>query len=181
MAAGSPVPAPPATSGAGGASTRPGASIHPGASTPPVTSTPPGTRTPPAVSLSRFGRFLLVGGVATAVHYLTALLLLRLAGWPAVQASATGFVVGALANYALNARFTFGLRGGHARHLPRFAAVASVGWLLNAAGMWGLLHLGAHPYVAQPIVTILVLFFNFLLNALWAMRPHQPDSGQSPG
>ncbi len=133
------------------------------------------------VSLGRFGRFLLVGGVATAVHYLTAFLLLRAAGWPAVSASAAGFIVGAFANYLLNARFTFGLRGHHGRHLPRFAAVASLGWLLNAGGMALLLHLGLHPYLAQPMVTVLVLFFNFLLNALWAMRPHGADSGHSPG
>lgn len=141
----------------------------------------PAPSAPRLVSLGRFGRFLMVGGVATAVHYVTAFLLLRLAAWPAVQASAAGFVVGALANYALNARYTFGLRGRHAHHLPRFAAVASIGWLLNAAGMWGLLRAGVHPYVAQPVVTILVLFFNFLLNALWAMRPHRPDPGQLPG
>lgn len=146
----------------------------------PTEATPPPGR-PAPVSLGRFGRFLLVGGVATAVHYLTAFLLLRLAGWPAVSASAAGFIVGAFANYLLNARFTFGLRGHHGRHLPRFAAVASLGWLLNAGGMALLLHLGLHPYLAQPVVTVLVLFFNFLLNALWAMRPHGADSGHSPG
>ncbi|SEK27984.1 Putative flippase GtrA (transmembrane translocase of bactoprenol-linked glucose) [Roseateles sp. YR242] len=133
------------------------------------------------VTLGRFGRFLLVGGVATAVHYVTAFGLLTLAGWPPVRASATGFIVGALANYALNARFTFGLKGGHGRHLPRFAAVAGLGWLLNAAGMWGLLRLGLHPYLAQPVVTILVLFCNFLLNALWAMRPHSSPPPNSEG
>lgn len=124
------------------------------------------------LAAGRFLRFVLVGGFATAVHYLVAGLLLNLAGWPPVRASATGFVVSALANYALNARFTFGLTGGHGRHLPRFALVAGMGWLLNAGGLWLLLRAGLHPYVAQPIVTIVVMFSNFLLNALWAMRPH---------
>ncbi|ALV07662.1 GtrA family protein [Roseateles depolymerans] len=177
MAAGSPAPSAPAQSGAAGASALPGAS----STSAPLQGNAEAVTPPRLVSLGRFGRFLLVGGVATAVHYVTAFLLLRLAGWPAVQASATGFVVGAMANYALNARYTFGLRGQHAHHLPRFAVVAGMGWLLNAAGMWGLLRAGLHPYVAQPVVTILVLFFNFLLNALWAMRPHRPDSGQFPG
>lgn len=174
MAAGPSAPQSPAQPGA-----LPSSPAQPEALVPPPPAEP--GLPPRLVSLGRFGRFLLVGGVATAVHYVTALMLLRLAGWPAVQASAAGFIVGALANYALNARYTFGLRGDHARHLPRFAAVASIGWLLNAGGMWVLLQVGVHPYVAQPIVTILVLFFNFLLNALWAMRPHRPDPGQSPG
>ncbi|OWQ92948.1 hypothetical protein CDN99_00075 [Roseateles aquatilis] len=124
-----------------------------------------------ALSLGRFGRFVLVGGAATAVHYLVALLLLHLAGWGAVAASAGGAFVGAIASYVLNARFTFGVRGRHGHHAPRFAAVASLGWMLNALGMWGLLRLGLHPYVAQPIVTALVLLSNFGFNALWAMRP----------
>ena len=126
---------------------------------------------PPPLAPGRFARFLVVGGIATAVHYAVAALLLNLGGWPAVWASATGFVVSAFANYALNARFTFGVRGDHGNHLPRYAAVASLGWTLNALGMWALLRAGLHPYLAQPIVTVGVLFVNFTLNALWAMRP----------
>lgn len=119
----------------------------------------------------RFGRFVLVGGVATAVHYATALTLLHAADWGAVPASTVGAFAGALVGYALNARFTFGVRERHGHHLTRYLLVAALGWGLNALGLWGLLRLGLHPYAAQPIVTGLVLVSNFAFNALWAMRP----------
>lgn len=135
---------------------------------------PAALRARPALSPGRFGRFVVVGGAATAVHYLTALALLHAAGWGAVAASAAGAAVGAVASYGLNARFTFGVRGRHGHHAPRFAAVAGLGWMLNALGMWGLLRLGLHPYLAQPLVTVAVLFCNFALNALWAMRTAPP-------
>ncbi len=119
----------------------------------------------------RFGRFVLVGGVATAVHYVTALVLLHAAQWGPVAASTAGALAGALVGYALNARFTFDVRERHGHHLARYLLVAALGWCLNAIGLWGLLRLGLHPYVAQPIVTVLVLLSNFAFNALWAMRP----------
>lgn len=121
--------------------------------------------------LGRFGRFVLVGGVATAVHYLTALVLLHAVQWGPVPASTAGAFAGALVGYALNARFTFEVRERHGHHLARYLLVAALGWGLNAIGLWGLLRLGWHPYLAQPVVTALVLLSNFAFNALWAMRP----------
>ena len=72
---------------------------------------------------------------------------------------------GALVNYALNHRFTFASRRAHAQALPRFAAVAAAGIVLNALVLAALLAvLAAHYLVAQVVATLAVLVFGFLAN-----------------
>jgi putative flippase GtrA len=114
--------------------------------------------------------FAAIGTAATLLHYATAYALMRLFEWPPVVASSIGYALSAIANYAANARFTFGVRERHAHHFARFAVVAGLGWLLNAAVLWLFLSLGLHPFVAQPLVTASVMSVSFILNARWAMR-----------
>jgi putative flippase GtrA len=125
--------------------------------------TPP----PRAISLSSLGRFLLVGGLATGLHYLITALLHGVAGWPMVTASGTGFVLSAIGNYALNARFTFRSARSHRSAFPRFAATASAGLLINTLLLSGLLALGLHAVLAQLLTTLGTLIWNYVVNALW--------------
>ena len=55
----------------------------------------------------QFLRFLLVGGIATAVHYAVMIGLHSGLGMSAVGASAIGFVVSAVFNFAASYRYTF--------------------------------------------------------------------------
>ena len=57
--------------------------------------------------LSQFGKFLLVGGFATALQYAVLAVLVQTAGIDPVLASSIGYLVSALANYELNYRLTF--------------------------------------------------------------------------
>lgn len=123
-----------------------------------------------ALSLSSLSRFLLVGGVATAIHYLIAAVLHGLANWPMVHASGVGFVVSALANYALNARFTFRSARSHRSAFPRFAATAAAGLLINTLLLGALLALGLHAVLAQPLTTLGTLIWNYVVNALWTFK-----------
>jgi putative flippase GtrA len=116
----------------------------------------------------QFSLFSLVGVVGTIAHYLLLLTLVELANVRPVGASMAGALLGALVNYALNYRYTFGSRRLHREALPRFMVVAGVGFALNAAIMW-LAVAQVHIYymLAQVITTAIVLVWNYLGNRLW--------------
>jgi putative flippase GtrA len=118
--------------------------------------------------------FLLVGGCATALHYLIAFSCVAMFAVPVLAASATGFVLSAAANYLANARLTFHSAAAHRNAAPRFAIVAAGGLALNsillALGMAA--GLGAVP--AQILATIGVLIWNYLASALWTFRRRKP-------
>ena len=117
---------------------------------------------------AQFGRFVLTGGGATAIHYAIFWAVLRAEWANPVVASSVGFAVSALANYAANARFTFRSTRPHAEALPRFCLVALAGLFWNAVLIW-LMHsvLGVNLLLAQLVATVCVLGWNFALNRIW--------------
>jgi len=122
------------------------------------------------LTLSKLLRFALVGVAATGVQYLVAALLFWGVGWPAVWASGLGFVVSAVGNFLANAMFTFGVRDRLMGRLPRFAVVAGTGLALNSAVLALAQRNGLHVLLAQLLATLLVLAWNFVLNAVWSFR-----------
>lgn len=117
---------------------------------------------------TQFVRFLLVGGVATALQYAILIILVQAGMASVITASTTGFVISAIANYAMNRRFTFRTDAAHTQAFPRFLTVALIGLAINAALIWLLnSELGAHYLVAQLMATIVTLAWNFSLNRLW--------------
>ena len=118
--------------------------------------------------MPQFIRYAGAGAVGTAVHYSTLIALVQTGIATPVVGSTLGATGGALVNYALNHRYTFGSRRAHAHALPRFAAVAVAGIALNAAVLAALLTvLSAHYLVAQVVATLAVLAFGFLANRRW--------------
>jgi putative flippase GtrA len=125
--------------------------------------------------MKHLARFLLVGGLATALQFAIMYLLVRWARIDAVIASVTGFVVSALLNYQLNRVFTFGSDKPHRTALVRFATVAATGLCLNAASMHLLVNqLGLHYLSAQAITTVVVLAWNFILSKHWTFASLAP-------
>ena len=122
-----------------------------------------------AVATPAFGRYLLVGLLATAVHYALLVALVELAGAAAAPSAAFGAACGALAAYAGNRRFTFVGGAAHAQALPRFLAVAALGAASNGAIVWtGTQILGMHYLAAQVIATSIVVWSGFVLNRRWS-------------
>lgn len=113
-------------------------------------------------------RYAAAGAIGTAVQYLILVVLVQSQQMHAVAASTIGAVAGALVNYGLNHRYTFGSGASHVRALPRFAATALAGIALNAAAV-ALLVSGARAnyLAAQVVATALVLAFTFLGNRRW--------------
>jgi putative flippase GtrA len=92
----------------------------------------------------------------------------QLAGAGPLGASTIGAIVGAAVNYALNYRFTFASRRAHHIALPRFAAIAAAGVVLNALVLSAMLALvQPHYLVAQIVATGAVLIAGFLANRKW--------------
>ncbi len=119
-------------------------------------------------------RFLIVGGIATAVHY-ALLMALVYAGVAPVPASSAGFVLGAIVNYMLNRHFTFASARRHREAVPRFAATALAGLAINGTLMWLFTAAGVpHYLIAQVGATIGTLVWNFIVNRLWTFSPPTP-------
>jgi putative flippase GtrA len=116
-----------------------------------------------------FGRYLLIGLLATAVQYGLLVALVELTGAAAAPAAAFSAACGALAAYAGNRRFTFAGGAPHGQALPRFLAVAAFGAAASCAVVWsGTEILGMHYLVAQAVATTLVLWSGFVLNRRWS-------------
>ena len=116
----------------------------------------------------QFFRYAGAGAVGTAVHYSTLIALVQTGVATPVVGSTLGAAGGALVNYALNHRYTFGSRRAHAQALPRFAVVAAAGLVVNAAVLAALLAVfSAHYLLAQVVATLAVLVFGFLANRQW--------------
>ena len=122
----------------------------------------------PDTMLAQFVRYAGAGVIGTATHYAVLVALVQVAQVGAVAASTAGAIVGACINYLLNHRFTFASGQPHRRALPRFAAVAAAGVVLNALVLAAVLALaGPHYLVAQVIATLAVLLAGYLANRTW--------------
>ena len=121
---------------------------------------------------SRLPRFLLAGGVATLLHWLTMLVSI---GWGlnAVIASATGATVGLLANYLGQHRYAFCSELPHTVAFPRYLTGAALGWSLNLAGFSLLLMAGLSVAPSQLITTGLVAFANYLFAQRFVFHEEQ--------
>ena len=108
-------------------------------------------------------RFLVSGGIATAVHWaaLWGLILLQV---DAVLASSMGAFLGAIVNYFLQYFFTFKTNRQHKQALLAYAPAVLVSWLLNLVLFYSLYgDVFLDPLVAQVATTAVVMVVNFLL------------------
>lgn len=117
--------------------------------------------------LSRFVRFTVVGGVATAIQYAILILLVRGFGMAPTPASSIGFVLSAGVNYFLNYRFTFHSDRPHGTAAAKFGLLAATGLLINAVIMHLMTAAGVHYLIAQVCATGVVLLWNFAGNTMW--------------
>jgi putative flippase GtrA len=130
--------------------------------------------------LSQFGRFVIVGGLATAFQYAIMLALTVFGGVQPLVASSVGFVAGAVATYTANRRFTFRSDVDYLAGLHRFAITAGCGLGLNAVVMAAGMDLVGMNYMAsQVIASGVVLLWNFQANRLWTFAIRLADSPES--
>jgi len=122
----------------------------------------------PSVMVPQIIRYAGAGAIGTGAQYAVLVALVQSGAARAVAASTAGAIIGAAINYALNHRVTFASGVPHARALPRFAAIATIGIALNALVVATMLALvGPHYLVAQVVATLAVLAAGYLANRAW--------------
>lgn len=115
-----------------------------------------------------FLRYLAVGAVATAAHYLLLAWLVERGHWPAPLAAAAGAVLGAQLAFVGNRRFTFGHAGPWLPAWWRFQLTALLG-AATSAGVVALgTRLGLHYLPAQAAATLLAMLLTYAVNKRWS-------------
>lgn len=119
--------------------------------------------------MSRLFWFGMTGTAAALAHLGVVLALVEGAGQAPLGANVGGFLVGFAVSYGGQRYLTFAdTAQAHARTLPRFFAVACLGFLLNE-GFYALLLAGtALPYLlALAVVLVAVAAVTFTLSRYW--------------
>ncbi len=116
----------------------------------------------------QFGRFALIGAMATTTHILLAIVLVELVGLPPVSANFLAFCGALAVSYLGNHRWTFAANGRHEHHFPRFAIVALIGLALNQSIMYGTVVVAELDYrIGLAAIVILLPLLTFGLNRKW--------------
>lgn len=116
------------------------------------------------------GKFLIVGGLATAAQFAALFVLVELNLCRELVASGIGYGVGAVVNYLLNYYITFNSTQNHLATLPKFLAVVAFGLSVNTLVFY-LANLILPWYgLSQCVATGASLVANYLLHRFWIYR-----------
>ncbi|MEQ9447290.1 MAG: GtrA family protein [Rhodospirillaceae bacterium] len=111
-------------------------------------------------------RYLVCGGVATAVQYSILAALVELGGVNETVSTTIGYTVSGFVNYLLLYNWAFRSRVRHRRASIRFIGLATVTLALNSALFWTLFELAGLWYMlAQVVTTLLILSLTFTINS----------------
>ena len=122
------------------------------------------------MNASVFG-FISVGALAAGVHYVVALLAHGLGYTPAC-ANWLGFACAFPVSYLGHRYWSFsGSNATHAQALPKFLAVALLGFFGNQFLLWLGMYITALPFwLVLGLVMVLVAASTFVLSRWWAFR-----------
>lgn len=120
-------------------------------------------------TLRQASTFAIVGLVATAVHYVVALVLSTM--MPVVWANPFGFMLAFGVSYFGHGRLTFRLAAAdrdHKRQLPKFALTAATGFLIGQAILATLRHFTPWPdWQILGLALGVVPAFTFAISRIW--------------
>ncbi len=126
----------------------------------------------------QFSSFVVVGFIATGVHYALLIGLVQIAGISAVAAALVGYGAGGTVSYGLNRRHVFRTTLPHEAAVSRFTVVAAVGFGLTYIFMSLFVHVAGIPYLpAQVATTGIVLLWNFAAHRMWTFPPDREAQG----
>ncbi len=117
---------------------------------------------------TQVARFAVIGGIATACHVAVAVILVEGPGLAPLWANFPAFCAAVLVSYLGNHSWTFGARGEHLFHFPRFAVTALTGLALNQAIVYAMVEVAGADYrLALAIVVLVVPTLSFAMNRIW--------------
>jgi putative flippase GtrA len=122
----------------------------------------------------QFSSFVVVGAIATGVHYALLIGLVEIAGTSAVAAALVGYGAGGTVSYGLNRHLTFRTKLPHEVAVSRFTLVAAVGFALTYIFMSLFVHVANIPYLLAQVATSgIVMFWSFAVHRIWTFPPHR--------
>jgi putative flippase GtrA len=120
-------------------------------------------------------RFLAVGLLATASHFIVVIALVERWSLDVVSANALAWTVALCVSYKGHHRWTFPGESAHANLFPRYTAVSLTGLALNLATVWLFHHhLSAHYLVATTFGVALSVLVTFMLSRFWVFVGYGP-------
>ena len=126
----------------------------------------------------QFSSFVVVGFIATGVHYALLIGLVEIAGISAVAAALAGYAAGGTVSYVLNRRHVFRTKLPHEAAMSRFTLVAAVGFGLTYIFMSLFVRAAGIPYLpAQVVTTGIVMFWSFAAHRLWTFPADRDATG----
>jgi len=115
------------------------------------------------------GRFLGVGFACALLHN-AVMIAGDFAGWHYAASSVVSLVVVTVFGYQVHSRWTFPGAERSRSSFLRYAVTVSANFPLSLAGLYVFVDLlGVSTPIAAPVVTVLLLAFNFTANR-WALR-----------
>jgi len=117
--------------------------------------------------VGRLTKFVVVGGVGTAINTAALLLLSRWAGLPLAAASALAVELAAVSNYLLNDSWTFATRAPTLRRFAKFNIAALMGLALNVFCVWLLVRLGLFFLTANLVGIMAGCTVNYAFSVSW--------------
>ena len=116
----------------------------------------------------QFSSFVVVGLIATGVHYALLIGLVEITGISAVAAALIGYGAGGMVSYRLSRRHVFRSDLPHQAAASRFTLVAAVGFGLTFLFMSLLVNVARIPYFpAQVATTGVVMLWSFAAHRIW--------------
>jgi putative flippase GtrA len=91
---------------------------------------------------------------------------------PEVVASASSYLLTCIFNYLANYHYTFASNVSHYKTLPKFIAVAGLGFTTNTLLFALFFKLIANYLLAQCLATGITVFLNFLVHKFWIYKGH---------
>jgi putative flippase GtrA len=125
--------------------------------------------------LPQFVRYVVIGGLSTAIHYVVLYTLHERLSLDGVFSTTIGMLISAVFNFFANYHFTFRSSAGMFESLWRFVVIIGLGVLINAGIFWLLVTRLSWFYLfGQAIATIAVLFWNFLFSRTFIYVSRMP-------
>jgi putative flippase GtrA len=123
---------------------------------------------PDSSGMTKFIKFLLVGGLGVGVNSLALFVLHQLMRFPLVVASLVAVELAIVNNFFWNDRWTFGRKKHSFRRFFQFNLVSCGGLVITTGTLWVLVTHLAAPYLLANLVGIgLATCWNFGINLLW--------------
>jgi len=123
---------------------------------------------------ARFFRYVLTGGTAACVD-LGGFMVLIWMGMPLIAAAAASFILAAVVNFRLSARYVFRAKGD-LRRFGLFFLFAILGLVINAGVTVWCVQMAGFPASIAKVFGIGVAFvFNFSVNAAIVFRRDAPS------